>query len=406
MNYETVSLKNTDPFEFEDLCSRILQKAGWGTVETLGGVADKGRDIIVTRPNGYKIVVECKHYPKSTVGRPVIQKLHSAVLTTRAKHGIVITTGKFSKAAVEHARTLTESHLKMELYDMPKLVELAASAGIRFSDVDAGLFSYPMLEASGLKRTILNTKIHSYPTKISDMIHVKSVSRSLFASYLVSVDVVQDFKTSIGTIYSIDERGMYYLFDASTGELFNIDRSTIDFTHLEEFHEQSAEYNVRKTDFKIDMTTLKDRIFDEAISEHTKRVVYQGKTRRKYEKVCTPGKRSIMIKDVKQVFMPIENAVLSALRHEYKYAAMHNHKYVMISNNGLRMCGICKKDTDSRQICNECGMITHRGKSHGFTCHVCDKTVCRRCVSYQSRFLFFKRNFCSDCKPEGVHKYN
>ena len=403
-----MSLENTDPFEFEDLCARILHKSGWGNVETLGGVADGGRDIIVTRSNGYKIVVECKHYPKSTVGRPIVQKLHSAVLVTGADHGIIITTGKFSKAAVEYAGMLTDGHLTMELYDMPKLVELAASAGIRFSDIDAGLFSYPMLDVSTLKQTILHTRMHSSPAKTSDIIRIKSVSRIFLASYLVSVDVVQDFKTTVGVIHSIDEHNVYYWFDADTGNLLNIDRDMIDFTYLEEFDEQrSVEGSVRKTDFTIDMTTLKDLILDRVISEHTTYVAYYGNSNnRKYEKVCVPNKRSIMINDIKQVFLPMESAVLSVLRHEYKYVAIHNRKAILITNNGLTICGICNRNTDSRQVCNECGMMTHRTKSHGFTCHVCDKTVCRRCVSYQSRFLFFKRNFCADHMPENVQKYD
>ena len=401
-----MSLENTDPFEFEDLCARILQKSGWGDVETLGGVADGGRDIIVTQSDGSKIVVECKHYPRSTVGRPIIQKLHSAVLTTHAKHGIIITTGKFSKAAVEHARMLTKNHLKMELYDMSKLVELATAAGIRFLDGDASLFSYPMLDVSDLKDLVLNTKMHSHPAKMSDIIHIKSVSRTFIASYLVSIDVAQIFKTSIGIIHSINKHGVYYVFAADTGKLFNIDRGAIDFTYLEEFHEPTAEEDINKTDFKVDMTTLKDRIFDEAISEYSRRVKYQGKTSRVYEKVCVPAKRNIKINDIKQVFIPVEVATLSVLRHEYEYTLMHNVKHTLRSGNNLRICGICNGNADSRQICNECGLITHREKPHGFTCHACDKTVCRRCVSYQNRFLFFKRNFCSDCKPKNIHKYN
>ena len=195
------------------------------------------------------------------------------------------------------------------------------------------------------------------------------------------------------------------MFDADTGEEVHVNRDSMDFTHLEEFHEQSTEENIEKTDFRMDMTTLKDRVLDKAISEYTARVKYKGKTSRVYEKVCVPTKRNIVIKDIKQVFMPAEDAVLSVLDHEYKYTLLHNCKHVLISDNGLIVCGICNKDTDARQICNECGMITHMEKPHGFTCHACDKTVCLRCISYQSRFLFFKRNFCSDCKPKNTHKY-
>ena len=44
------------------------------------------------------IVVECKH--TSTVGRPVVQKLHSAIATfdfDGPKRGMVVTTGRFTE---------------------------------------------------------------------------------------------------------------------------------------------------------------------------------------------------------------------------------------------------------------------------------------------------------------------
>lgn len=86
--HEIIDLQSIDGFEFEQLCAKIFEKVDWGKVELLGGIADGGRDIIITATDGSKTVVECKHYTKSTVGRPIIQKLHSAVVTTYAHKGI------------------------------------------------------------------------------------------------------------------------------------------------------------------------------------------------------------------------------------------------------------------------------------------------------------------------------
>jgi restriction endonuclease Mrr len=53
------------------------------------------------------IVVECKH--TGTVGRPVVQKLHSAIATFEfdgPKRGMVVTTGRFTNPAQEYAQCL------------------------------------------------------------------------------------------------------------------------------------------------------------------------------------------------------------------------------------------------------------------------------------------------------------
>ena len=56
------------------------------------------------------IVVECKH--TGTVGRPVIQKLHSAIATfdfDGPKRGMVVTTGRFTSPAQEYADHLEQN---------------------------------------------------------------------------------------------------------------------------------------------------------------------------------------------------------------------------------------------------------------------------------------------------------
>ena len=80
-----VSLDSLDGFGFENLCQRIFEKAGWGRVERIGGVSDAGRDLIIHGNKG-KIVVECKHQPNTPQGRPIVQKLHSAVTTAGTNH--------------------------------------------------------------------------------------------------------------------------------------------------------------------------------------------------------------------------------------------------------------------------------------------------------------------------------
>ena len=102
---EAVFLNSLDGFGFEAFCERLFGKSGWGKIERIGMVGDAGRDLIIHTSQG-KIVVECKHQPRSSVGRPVVQKLHSDIISAGSKKGIIITTGKFSKQAIEYSKNL------------------------------------------------------------------------------------------------------------------------------------------------------------------------------------------------------------------------------------------------------------------------------------------------------------
>lgn len=151
---EAIYLDDLDGFGFERVCERIFEKAGWGKVTSVGGVADRGRDLVTCTPNGRQIVTECKFYDDTTVGRPVVQKLHSAVIDSHADSGIIVTTGRFSKAAIEYAAGLTRKHdSPIELFDLHKIMELAHEAGIK---LETGrmrkIYTYPVLNSQAVAK--------------------------------------------------------------------------------------------------------------------------------------------------------------------------------------------------------------------------------------------------------------
>src|SRR5437870_621030 len=98
-------LNNLSPREFEEYCQVLMMTHYRCKVELTQQTADEGRDLIIHDPTGV-IVAECKHYIASTVGRPVVQKLHSAILTKSARRGMIITTGRFSAEAEEYSSRL------------------------------------------------------------------------------------------------------------------------------------------------------------------------------------------------------------------------------------------------------------------------------------------------------------
>src|SRR5262245_36882422 len=114
-------LDHLSPRQFEEYCQALLACHYQCRVDLTPQSGDEGRDLIVHHANGLE-VVECKHYPSGTVGRPVVQKLHSAILTINATRGMIITTGRFSPGATAYAANLHD--VSMQLIDAAKLAYL------------------------------------------------------------------------------------------------------------------------------------------------------------------------------------------------------------------------------------------------------------------------------------------
>ena len=118
---KTVYLNTLSGGNFEVLCQDIFLQYYKVPVENMPLVNDKGRDLIIHSPDG-DIFVECKHHPRNPIGRPVVQKLHSAMITENVSKGIIVTTGYFSKDAVNHVNI---NNLPIDLIDRDRLKEIA-----------------------------------------------------------------------------------------------------------------------------------------------------------------------------------------------------------------------------------------------------------------------------------------
>lgn len=109
-------LRGLTPYQFEDEVARMFQRLGY-TVQQTPYSNDQGRDAIL-RKEGKKYLVECKRYGRDQVsGREDIQKFHSAIITEHAVKGFFVTTGGFSKGAIEYSRKIS-----IELVDCDNLL--------------------------------------------------------------------------------------------------------------------------------------------------------------------------------------------------------------------------------------------------------------------------------------------
>lgn len=405
---EIIHLDGLDGFGFERACQRIFQKAGWGKVTLVGGVADRGRDLIIRTPDGKRIVVECKMYGNSTVGRPVVQKLHSAVIDSRADGGIVVTTGRFSKAAIEYAADLTGNHgHSIELFDMHKVMELAHDAGI---EIETGrmkkIYTYDILDRRAVAGELRASasSLDSHPAPAADLMRVAGMRVGLRAMYFAAISIRQTFRTTVGVIHDIDVRGEPYMFDGGTGRPDGPD--TVRFYGRPRLNADAMpKHDYTKTAFGLDGSTLRGRIISEMAAAHTARVTYKGRNNRTYTKTCVPSSRNVHVDDLRQVYLPTYYVDVRALDSGHSCRFEHNGRDSMVREQTWSRCHRCGS-AKNLLLCNECGRVAHASwlGGHGFRCRRCRKTVCGKCVWKARRYLVFTARFCGDCRPANAKR--
>lgn len=128
-------ISNMDPYGFERLTQRLLRECGFTQVEVTkksgdGGIDGTGK----LRINGifsFNIAFQCKRY-HGVVGSADIRDFRGS-LTTNIEKGVFITTGSFSKAAIEEA--FAPGKQQIDLIDGEEFINKLAEFGIGVHEV-------------------------------------------------------------------------------------------------------------------------------------------------------------------------------------------------------------------------------------------------------------------------------
>lgn len=99
---ELEKMRRMTSSEFEEYAAEIFRFEGWDRAVVTPQTGDVGKDIILWKGE-HMALVECKRW-EQPVGRPVVQKLHSAMVTSGAREGFLLTTSKASGPAEAYAR--------------------------------------------------------------------------------------------------------------------------------------------------------------------------------------------------------------------------------------------------------------------------------------------------------------
>ncbi len=416
MSEESILLDPMSGTEFEEFVARLLGKLGYGQVEWVPHGADGGRDILVHSPAGLA-VVECKHHPGGSIGRPVVQKLHSAVISSRGVKGIIVTTGHFSKEALAHAQILSPP---IEMIDHALLADMASRAGIRLvtgrQDLSVSTYSIPPPETTWASLgSYLGSFLVSHPNPPGALLRDPQRSLLYAPFYMVTYDVNATFETSVGVVHREFVQGGRVALDGTTGS--PMDPALLQFLSAERhvpFLGSPQEFRGALPTFRLDATSVRAMAKSAIIRMHTRRVTYTGRNNQTYEKVCEPGDREVFINDMSQAYVPFLSIRFRLLRAPFEAMMIQGPSGRLLPRTAqFHVCGVCRSSIGDRPIlCNVCGRIAHTGglflKSiHGFKCRQCGRTTCRFDGAWTRRMLLFKAIICPSCaalaQKQGKH---
>ena len=124
-NNSPIDLEKLTWMEFERLLCEVFAREGYKVIHSGRAGADGGVDIRLSEA-GIITLVQCKHWKKWQVDVKVVREMLGLVTHEQASRGIVVTSGTFSREAIEFARSNP-----IELIDGEELRRRISNARIR-----------------------------------------------------------------------------------------------------------------------------------------------------------------------------------------------------------------------------------------------------------------------------------
>ena len=291
----TIILEGLDGFEFEEVCKRIFERLGWRDVRTSSRTSDAGRDIIMVSPEGETVIVECKHHLGQTIGRPVVQKLHSAIIYFRAKKGFIVTTGYFSQEAVEYASGLGGI---VALIDLRRFKYLAEKAGFVVYEKRKDMSRRVLLTYTPdeVVRAIEDevASMVSRPYSPLQLVRRSGTRLVYRPAYLVSYSVYRETYTSTGRLIDVIKAEGSVVLDGKTGDPLADPADMYGDNRIFPSPSQVGEGEIIPP--LINTAEAKEKAVDYVIERYSRLVVYTRKNSFKiYTKFISPKRSDVKI---------------------------------------------------------------------------------------------------------------
>ncbi|WEL23461.1 Restriction endonuclease [Candidatus Nanohalovita haloferacivicina] len=401
-------------YDFEDVMMDVYRNLGYENVRNPGKSGDEGRDILMEK-DGRTYVVECKHMAK--VGRPKVQKLHSAVSTyPNDATGILVTTGRFTKQAREYVEKVNNGDSVLELTNGKDLREMGEEIGL---DLYSG------------KIEVLCDEVVDFPTerdkaerrvkdKFSDIRNFNAedidditLNAELLPSLHVRVSTNATFETTVGVIHRVDERDEITIKADRKGPEFDdgtisdiVAQSMMARTGTVELDEEKSSQVFDSFELKRygkTETEYKDEIKEFIKDSYEETVTYTGDNNVTYSKDCRPRNSDVSVESITPVYVPFLSTQTEIKNYSYKedfYVSTDGDK---IDRDEVHNCVHCGLDIPGINLtfCENCGSINCL--LHTRMERVEEEPICTGC-SKTERFFLRKRHFYNQENLEKFRK--
>jgi restriction endonuclease Mrr len=429
-------LDDLSGFEFEEVMVEVFRHQGYRDVRRAVRTADEGRDVTIVDDSGpgdpVGVVVECKH--TDVVGRPVIQKLHSAVQTYAydgPRRGMVATTGRFTDPAEEYAERVSADpdDVDVDLLDGRRLREIGERIGM---DLYSGRIEVlceetlpPPRDAEAV-RTVRDEAARPVANLDPDDLPEPTASLAFDPVLLVDAEVDATFETSVGVIHAVRERERLAVSADRDGPALLRDEAArlVDRGgDREAVPDRTAagagdgdEADGDEVDGGFDAVEIRrfgrteseyvDWIVERQRERHERTVRYTGDNNVTYTKTCTPSARDVRVHGVDPVYLPraASTTALGEYEYDHAFAANGDDRVTLVDEFGE--CVHCEAEGPGAGTGDTSGPITYCENCGSLSCedHIREERltgdpVCTGC-SVTGEFFLATKHFYDEGNRE------
>jgi hypothetical protein len=364
-------------FAFEEAVATLFERLGYET-EIPGRTSDLGRDVIA-RSADETLIVECKH-TQSSVGRPVVQKLHSATVSfDTSARGVIVCTGGFSGPATEHA---DELGAVLELWDYRKLVRQARTVDVYFRSEARGtdlIFSPAIRERGELEVAVRDRwadGIDSAPRTARSVLKPTVTDGTWLPALRIRYRLDRRFGTSTyPNLHRARARGS--LIHGIRDELAAVESDYWADASFRVRHKDPVDGQPPAALFGVDIASKAEAVKRRVARANSTSVRYTGRNNQSYTKSCIVEPEDVET-DVLQVLVPRQRLDLQiGPRSGLVTVAQETGRTPEVLDADGLDAGVLRDigRGEPAVLCNDCAALVPRAMAPR-PCEDCGKTLC------------------------------
>lgn len=377
-------LEHLSSREFEEYCQLMMMALHRCRVDVTQQTRDGGRDLFVHHSTGLWIV-ECKHWPTGTVGRPVVQKLHSATLTSNSCRALIVTTGRFSQDAENYAQSLTD--VVIELIDMAKLAHMISVAfpnGALPTNLSVAIKTTPDANfAQVFAQSIFSPERFQRGSSPRNPVRVTRDTR--YETYYIAKYSADGSVISAVGQFSESWQGLIWISaDGSDMGFGSPNAHGRQLAPLVSLGEALATVPGKSDPPGLQPHQATARMKEFVQGNCSKSVWYTGRNNVKYSKTINPSASTIVIQSLKLCYIPFQEFALEigGTTYEGELDERGSPPEFHVVCPELSTCTVCDTATtpDNQVLCTVCFRPAHKWDPFfpdSFECQKCKGVACR-----------------------------